>query len=55
MEPPIETAGAYDVEAKNDKGDVELTLPPNASGTVDGHTARCVGAVIVIYWLSCVC
>ena len=34
----IEPAGAYNVEAKNDKGDVELTLPPNASGTVDGHT-----------------
>jgi DUF4097 and DUF4098 domain-containing protein YvlB len=34
----VEPAGAYNVEAKNDKGDVELTLPPNASGTVDGHT-----------------
>jgi hypothetical protein len=26
------------VQAKNDKGDVELTLPPNASATVDGKT-----------------
>jgi DUF4097 and DUF4098 domain-containing protein YvlB len=34
----VEPAGAYNVEAKNNKGDVELTLPPNASGTVDGHT-----------------
>ena len=28
----------YNVEVKNNKGDVELTLPPNASGTVDGRT-----------------
>ena len=34
----VEPAGAYNMEAKNNKGDVELTLPPNASGTVDGHT-----------------
>ena len=34
----VEPAGAYNVEAKNSKGDVELTLPPNASGTVDGRT-----------------
>ena len=34
----VEPAGAYGVEAKNDKGDVEVTLPPNASATVDGHT-----------------
>jgi DUF4097 and DUF4098 domain-containing protein YvlB len=33
----VEPAGAYNVEAKNSKGDVELTLPPNASGTVDGQ------------------
>jgi DUF4097 and DUF4098 domain-containing protein YvlB len=34
----IEPAGAYAVEAKNSKGDVELTLPPNASATVNAHT-----------------
>jgi DUF4097 and DUF4098 domain-containing protein YvlB len=34
----IEPAGAYNVEAKNSKGDVEITLPPSASATVDGHT-----------------
>jgi DUF4097 and DUF4098 domain-containing protein YvlB len=34
----VEPAGAYNVEVKNSKGDVELTLPPNASGTVDGRT-----------------
>jgi len=34
----IEPAGAYGVEARNAKGDVEITLPPNAAGTVDGHT-----------------
>jgi DUF4097 and DUF4098 domain-containing protein YvlB len=31
-------AGAYSVEASNGKGGVDLTLPPNAAGTVDGHT-----------------
>ena len=31
----VEPAGAYAVEAKNSKGDVELTLPPNASATVE--------------------
>jgi DUF4097 and DUF4098 domain-containing protein YvlB len=34
----VEPAGAYNVEAKNNKGDVELTLPPNASGEVSGRT-----------------
>jgi Toastrack DUF4097 len=34
----VEPAGPYSVEARNSKGDVELTLPPNASGTVDGRT-----------------
>ena len=34
----VEPAGAYGVEVKNGKGDVELTLPPNASATVDGRT-----------------
>lgn len=34
----VEPAGPYSVDARNDKGDVELTLPPNASATVDGRT-----------------
>ena len=34
----VEPAGNYGVEAKNGKGDVEVTLPPNASATVNGHT-----------------
>jgi DUF4097 and DUF4098 domain-containing protein YvlB len=34
----IEPAGSYGVEAKNDKGDVEVTLPPNASARVEAHT-----------------
>jgi DUF4097 and DUF4098 domain-containing protein YvlB len=34
----IEPAGNYAVEAKNSKGDVELTLPPNASASVNAHT-----------------
>jgi DUF4097 and DUF4098 domain-containing protein YvlB len=33
----VEPAGNYSVEAKNGKGDVEVTLPPNASASVDGH------------------
>jgi DUF4097 and DUF4098 domain-containing protein YvlB len=36
----IAPAGPYSVEAKNQsgKGDVEVSLVPNASATVDGHT-----------------
>jgi DUF4097 and DUF4098 domain-containing protein YvlB len=34
----VEPAGAYAVDAKNGKGDVEVTWPPNASATVDGRT-----------------
>lgn len=36
----ISPAGVYSVEAKNNsgKGDLEVTLPPNASATVDGKT-----------------
>jgi DUF4097 and DUF4098 domain-containing protein YvlB len=34
----IEPAGSYSVEAKNNKGDVEVTLPPNASANVDVRT-----------------
>ncbi len=34
----IEPAGNFSVDAKNSKGDVEVTLPPSASATVDGRT-----------------
>ncbi len=34
----IEPAGSYSIDAKSGKGDVEVTLPPDASATVDGHT-----------------
>jgi DUF4097 and DUF4098 domain-containing protein YvlB len=34
----IEPAGNYAVEAKNSKGDVELTLAPNASASISAHT-----------------
>jgi len=34
----VEPAGAYSVDAKNNKGDVEVTLPPNASATVNVRT-----------------
>jgi DUF4097 and DUF4098 domain-containing protein YvlB len=34
----IEPAGVYAITATNSKGDVEITLPPNGAGIVDGHT-----------------
>jgi len=34
----VEPAGTYAVEAKNDNGGVELTLPPNASASVNART-----------------
>ncbi len=36
----IEPAGNYDIEARNDSGngDIELTLPANASATINAHT-----------------
>ena len=34
----VEPAGNYSVEAKNNKGDVELTLPPNAAASVNART-----------------
>ena len=34
----VEPAGDFGVEAKNSKGDVEVTLPPNASATVNART-----------------
>jgi DUF4097 and DUF4098 domain-containing protein YvlB len=46
----IEPAGPYSVEARNNKGDVELTLPPNASATVDGHTHN--GDIVTEYGLT---
>lgn len=34
----VAPAGAFSVQASNGKGGVTLTLPPNAAGTVEGHT-----------------
>jgi len=34
----IEPAGSFGVEAKNSKGDVEVTLPPNVSATINART-----------------
>jgi hypothetical protein len=34
----VEPAGNFGVEAKNSKGDVELTLPPNASASISAKT-----------------
>jgi DUF4097 and DUF4098 domain-containing protein YvlB len=46
----VEPAGPYAVDAKNSKGDVEITLPPNASATVDGHTHN--GDIVTDYGLA---
>jgi DUF4097 and DUF4098 domain-containing protein YvlB len=46
----VEPAGSYKVEARNDKGDVEITLPPNTNATVDGHTRN--GDILNDYGLS---
>lgn len=46
----IEPAGNFNIEAKNGKGDVEITLPPNASATVDGRTHN--GDIVTDFELS---
>ncbi len=46
----IEPAGPYGIEATNDKGDVEITLPPNASASVSGHTHN--GEIVTDYGLT---
>ena len=46
----VAPAGAYNVEAKNDKGDIELTLPPDASATVNGQTHN--GDIVTDYGLT---
>jgi DUF4097 and DUF4098 domain-containing protein YvlB len=46
----VAPAGSFSVQASNRKGGVELTLPPNASGTVDGSTRN--GDIETDYALS---
>jgi DUF4097 and DUF4098 domain-containing protein YvlB len=46
----VEPAGSYGVEAKNDKGDVNVTLPPDTGATVNGHTHN--GDVMTDFSLS---
>ena len=46
----VEPAGPYSVEARNNKGDVNVTLPPNASATVNGRTHN--GEVLTDFNLS---
>jgi len=46
----VEPTGSFSVDAKNDKGDVNVTLPPDAGATVDGHTHN--GDVITDFNLS---
>lgn len=46
----IAPAGTFNVEAKNDKGDIELTLTPDTSATVDGQTHN--GDIVTDYGLT---
>jgi DUF4097 and DUF4098 domain-containing protein YvlB len=46
----IESAGNYAVDARNLKGDVELTLPPSAQATVTGSTRN--GDIVTDFPLS---
>jgi DUF4097 and DUF4098 domain-containing protein YvlB len=46
----VEPAGNHNVEAKNNKGDIELSLPPNASANVSGHTRN--GDIVSEFGLS---
>jgi DUF4097 and DUF4098 domain-containing protein YvlB len=46
----IEPAGAYAIDARNNKGDIEITLPPNAAGNVNGRTHN--GEVVTDFALS---
>jgi DUF4097 and DUF4098 domain-containing protein YvlB len=45
----VEPAGNYNVDAKNAKGDIEVTLPPNTSASVDGRTRN--GDIVTEYAL----
>ena len=46
----VEPAGTYAIEAKNRKGDVEVTFPPNAQATVEGNTRN--GDIITDFALA---
>ena len=46
----VEPAGAYGVDATNKKGDVEVTLPPNTSATVNASTHN--GEIVSDYPIS---
>jgi len=46
----VEPAGAYSLEAKNNSGGVEVTLPPSASAVVSAHTHN--GDIVSDYPIS---
>lgn len=46
----IEPAGNYAIEARNRKGDVEVTLPPNYQAAIDGSTRN--GDIVTDFALS---
>jgi DUF4097 and DUF4098 domain-containing protein YvlB len=46
----VEPAGSYAIDAKNRKGDVEITFPPNAQANVEGSTRN--GDIITDFALA---
>jgi DUF4097 and DUF4098 domain-containing protein YvlB len=46
----VEPAGNFAVDAKNSKGDVEVSLPPNASATIDARTRN--GEIVTEFGLK---
>jgi DUF4097 and DUF4098 domain-containing protein YvlB len=46
----VEPTGSFSVDARNNKGDVNVTLPPDAGATVNGHTHN--GDVITDFALN---
>jgi DUF4097 and DUF4098 domain-containing protein YvlB len=46
----VEPAGNYAIDARNSKGDVEISLPPNASASIDGRTHN--GEIMTEYGLT---
>jgi len=46
----IAPAGPYGIDARDGKGDVNITLPPDGAGTVDGHTHN--GDIVTDYGLT---
>ena len=46
----VAPAGPYAIEARDGKGDVNITIPPDGAGTVDGHTRN--GDIVTDFGLT---